>query len=124
MDQVFASLYKEGMRPYWPALKNHLRPVAAKAEVKKHIVWHTFRHSIGTGRRLYSGNVLFPQASRFELGLDACIGDSSICDPNHIPQNLPKVSKTEHTMPVIEDESSQGIGVMVLECGESARRTL
>jgi site-specific recombinase XerD len=28
--------------------QNHVRPAAAKAGVKKHIGWQTFRHSIGT----------------------------------------------------------------------------
>lgn len=47
---VFASPYTNGEMPHWPesALKNHIRPAAVKAGIRKHIGWHTFRHSLGT----------------------------------------------------------------------------
>jgi len=49
-DWVFASPFTGGVRPYWPdaALKNHVRPAAAAAKIRKHIGWHTFRHSVGS----------------------------------------------------------------------------
>jgi integrase len=50
IDWVFASPYTEGKRPYWAesALKDHIRPAAIRAGVKKHIGWHTFRHSVAS----------------------------------------------------------------------------
>lgn len=47
---VFASPATEGARPYWAniALKRHIRPAVAAAKIKKHVGWHTFRHSLGT----------------------------------------------------------------------------
>lgn len=49
-DWVFASPYTEGKRPYWAesALVDHIRPAAISAGVKKHIGWHTFRHSVAS----------------------------------------------------------------------------
>ena len=56
------------------------------------------------------------------LPLKEGTSDSSTCDSDHIPRNLSKVSKTEHTMPVTEDEAGHGNGVVGLECGRSAPR--
>jgi integrase len=49
-DWVFASPEMEGVQPYWPdsALRKILRPAAVRAGIKKHIGWHTFRHTYGT----------------------------------------------------------------------------
>lgn len=49
-DWVFGSPYTNGKRPYWPdaALRHQIRPAAKAAGIKKHIGWHTFRHSVGT----------------------------------------------------------------------------
>jgi integrase len=49
-DWVFASPFTNGKRPYWAesALKDHIRPAALAAGVKKHIGWHTFRHSLAS----------------------------------------------------------------------------
>jgi integrase len=49
-DWIFASPFTEGKRPYWAesALTDHIRPAAIQAGVKKHIGWHTFRHSVAT----------------------------------------------------------------------------
>lgn len=49
-DWVCASPFTDGERPYWceSALKDYLRPAAAKAGITKRIGWHTFRHSLGT----------------------------------------------------------------------------
>lgn len=49
-DWVFASPYTDGERPYWAesALVDHIRPAAIGAGVKKHIGWHTFRHSVAS----------------------------------------------------------------------------
>jgi integrase len=49
-DWVFASPFTEGKRPYWAesAMTDHIRPAAIRAGVKKHIGWHTFRHSLAT----------------------------------------------------------------------------
>jgi hypothetical protein len=52
------------------------------------------------------------------------VGDFSTFDPNRAPRNLPKVSKTEHTMPVIEGEAGRGIGVAGLKCGKSAPKAV
>jgi integrase len=49
-DWIFASPFTEGKRPYWAesALVDHIRPAATRAGVKKHIGWHTFRHSVAS----------------------------------------------------------------------------
>ncbi len=49
-DWVFASPYTRGKRPYWPesAMKDHVKPAAVKAGVKKNVHWHVFRHSLAT----------------------------------------------------------------------------
>jgi integrase len=49
-DWVFASPFTKGKRPYWAesAMTDHIRPAAIRAGVKKHIGWHTFRHSLAT----------------------------------------------------------------------------
>jgi hypothetical protein len=48
------------------------------------------------------------------------LGDFSTCDPNRVLQNLSKVSKTEHTIPVSEGETGHEIGVVGPKCGKSA----
>jgi integrase len=47
---VFASPFTGGEQPYWAdsAMKDHIRPAAVAAGIKKHIHWHVFRHSVGT----------------------------------------------------------------------------
>jgi integrase len=47
---IFASPFTEGKRPYWAesAMTDHIRPAATQAGVKKHIGWHTFRHSLAS----------------------------------------------------------------------------
>lgn len=49
-DWVFASPFTNGERPYWAesALKDYVRPAAAKAGIRKHVGWHTFRHSVAS----------------------------------------------------------------------------
>jgi integrase len=49
-DWVFASPQTAGKRPYWfdAALVRHLRPAAKRANITKHIGWHTFRRSLAT----------------------------------------------------------------------------
>jgi integrase len=49
-DWVFASPRTRGRHPYWPdtILSKVIRPAAARAEIGKHIGWHTFRHSLST----------------------------------------------------------------------------
>ena len=49
-DWVFASPRTQGRYPYWPdSLLSHvIRPAAARAGIRKHIGWHTFRHSFST----------------------------------------------------------------------------
>jgi site-specific recombinase XerD len=49
-DWVFASPHTLGRNPYWPdiVLSRVVRPAAARAEIRKHIGWHTFRHSFST----------------------------------------------------------------------------
>ncbi len=49
-DWVFASPFTNGNRPYWPdsALKDHIKPAAAKAGITKRVGWHTFRHSLAS----------------------------------------------------------------------------
>jgi len=46
-DWVFASPHSRGRNPYWPdiLLSRVVRPAAARAGIRKHIGWHTFRHS-------------------------------------------------------------------------------
>ena len=45
-DWVFASPHTLGRNPYWPdiVLSRVVRPAAARAGIRKHIGWHTFRH--------------------------------------------------------------------------------
>jgi len=47
---VFASARRGGRNPYWPdsVLSDVIRPAAARAGIRKHIGWHTFRHSFCT----------------------------------------------------------------------------
>ena len=49
-DWVFASRRKRGKQPLWPeaVLRGHLRPAAIRAGTRKHISWHTFRHTFST----------------------------------------------------------------------------
>ncbi len=49
-DWVFASPHTQGRHPYWPdiLLSRVIRPAAARAGIRKHIGWHTFRHSFST----------------------------------------------------------------------------
>lgn len=49
-DWVFASLVTSGRSPYWfdSALYRQLRPAAKRAQIAKHISWHTFRRSLAT----------------------------------------------------------------------------
>jgi integrase len=49
-DWVFASPHARGRKPYWPdiVLSHVVRPAAARAGIRKHIGWHTFRHSFST----------------------------------------------------------------------------
>jgi integrase len=49
-DWVFASPHTEGKSPYWPdiLLSRVIRPAAVRAGIRKHIGWHTFRHSFST----------------------------------------------------------------------------
>ena len=49
-DWVFASPHSRGRNPYWPdiLLSRVVRPAAARAGIRKHIGWHTFRHSFST----------------------------------------------------------------------------
>jgi integrase len=47
-DWVFASPFRNGQSSYWAesALKEHVRPAAEKAGIRKIIGWHTLRHSL------------------------------------------------------------------------------
>jgi integrase len=58
-DWVFASPFTKGKRPYWAesAMTDHIRPAAIRDGVKKHIGWHTFRHSLATLLRQNGENV-------------------------------------------------------------------
>jgi integrase len=49
-DWVFASPRTKGKNPYWPdiILSRVVRPAAARVGIKKHVGWHTFRHSFST----------------------------------------------------------------------------
>ena len=49
-DWVFASPHTQGRHPYWPdiLLSRVIRPAATRAGIRKHIGWHTFRHSFST----------------------------------------------------------------------------
>ena len=49
-DWVFASPRTKGKNPYWPdiILSRIVRPAATRAGIRKHIGWHTFRHSFAT----------------------------------------------------------------------------
>jgi site-specific recombinase XerD len=49
-DWVFASPHSRGRNPYWSdiLLSRVVRPAAARAGIRKHIGWHTFRHSFST----------------------------------------------------------------------------
>lgn len=47
---VFASPLSVGKRPYWPdaVLKRHVYPAAKRANITKHIGWHSFRRTLAT----------------------------------------------------------------------------
>ena len=49
-DWVFASPRTKGKNPYWPdiILSRIVRPAATRAGIRKHVGWHTFRHSFCT----------------------------------------------------------------------------
>jgi integrase len=49
-DWIFASPHSRGRNPYWPdiLLSRVIRPAAACAGIRKHIGWHTFRHTFAT----------------------------------------------------------------------------
>ncbi|MGH9325809.1 MAG: tyrosine-type recombinase/integrase [Terriglobia bacterium] len=49
-DWVFASPHKKGRQPYWPGTlwRYYGRPAVNRAAVKKHVSYHTFRHTFGT----------------------------------------------------------------------------
>ena len=49
-DWVFASPHKKGHQPYWPGTlwRYYGTPAVNRAEVKKHVSYHTFRHTFGT----------------------------------------------------------------------------
>jgi integrase len=52
-DFLFPSIRNNGEVPVWPdtLLKKVIRPAVKKAGIKKHVGWHTFRHSLGTNLR-------------------------------------------------------------------------
>jgi integrase len=49
-DWIFASPDKRGKQPYWPenVLRRYIRPAAQRAGIRKHIGFHTLRHSFAT----------------------------------------------------------------------------
>jgi integrase len=49
-DWVFASPRSVGKRSYWPdaVLKRHVYPAAERANITKHIGWHSFRRTLAT----------------------------------------------------------------------------
>ncbi|HEY1801051.1 MAG TPA: site-specific integrase [Terriglobales bacterium] len=49
-DWLFASPAKDGATPYWPdsVLSKIIQPAAKRAQLTKHVGWHTFRHSYST----------------------------------------------------------------------------
>jgi len=49
-DWVFASPAKEGKQPYWPGTlwRYYGKPALKRAEITKHVTYHTFRHTFGT----------------------------------------------------------------------------
>jgi integrase len=49
-DWVFASPHKKGKQPYWPGTlwRYYGRPAVKRADVNKHVSYHTFRHTFGT----------------------------------------------------------------------------
>ena len=49
-DWVYASPAKNGTQPYWPKsiYRVYIKRAADKIGLKKHIGWHTFRHTFGT----------------------------------------------------------------------------
>jgi len=49
-DWVFASPRTDGQYPYWPdkLLVKQIRTAAVRADIKKRIGWHTFRHTYST----------------------------------------------------------------------------
>ena len=50
MIGCFASPHARDRNPYWPdnVLSRVIRPAAARAGIRKHTGWHTFRHSFST----------------------------------------------------------------------------
>jgi len=49
-DWVFASPAKKGKQPYWPGTlwRYYGKPALKRAEITKHVTYHTFRHTFGT----------------------------------------------------------------------------
>jgi integrase len=49
-DWVYASPAKKGTQPYWPKsiYRVYIKRAADKIGLRKHIGWHTFRHTFGT----------------------------------------------------------------------------
>jgi integrase len=52
-DWIFASPLTKGLQPYWleNLMKRGIRPAAKRAEITKHISWHTFRRTFSTLRK-------------------------------------------------------------------------
>jgi integrase len=50
VDFLFGSPDKDGQQPYWPdsLLRKVIRPAAVRAEISKHIGWHSFRRTLAT----------------------------------------------------------------------------
>jgi integrase len=49
-DWVYASPAKKGTQPYWPKsiYRVYIKRAADRTGLRKHIGWHTFRHTLGT----------------------------------------------------------------------------
>ena len=50
VDWVFASPAMKGKQPYWPGTqwRYYGKPALKRAEITKHVTYHTFRHTFGT----------------------------------------------------------------------------
>jgi integrase len=48
--EVFASPAMKGKQPYWPGTqwRYYGKPALKRAEITKHVTYHTFRHTFGT----------------------------------------------------------------------------